>query len=137
MRNTGKTIDELHKGVPIVKFPKKEIVILKIHKSILKRPTIEKCIKIAWRIDNRKVERCKILLAVNEGLIEDIFEIDRIVKCKGEKYRKKIFVNSIKDKKLIKKYVGKLIPVFYRKRRHTYPVRYNFYIERGIVIFYP
>jgi len=137
MKNTGKTIDEFYKNIPIVNFPKKtKILILKIHKSILIRPTVVKCIEIAWRIYISRALDCDILLAVNEGLIEDIFYLDDIKKRKKGNNRKKLYVTQITDKYLRKIFVNHLIPKSYRKRRHTNPIRYNYKIEKGKTIFY-
>jgi hypothetical protein len=129
MKNTGKSINEYYKDVPVVKFPKDEnIIIVKIHNTISQRP-IQDCIKIEWMINHKRALLSDILLAVNEGLIVDIFVLNDIIpKNKSGKHRKKLFVTQIKNPKLRKKYVNKLIPDIYRQKGEGYPIRYNYNI---------
>jgi hypothetical protein len=133
----GKRIKDIHKNIQEVKFPKKtEIVILKIHNTIIVRPTIKQCIKIEWRINDERFKKSKIILAVNQGKIEEIFELNKITKSKTGINRNILHVSKIMIKKQRNYYIGKLIPEFYRKQRHTYPVRYNYDIKKGVTIFY-
>ena len=137
MKNKGNSIDEYYKNIPIVNFPKNlPIIILKIHNTIFERPTIKQCIKIEWKIKDEKAKMCEILFGVSRGLIKDIFVLDYIKKSKSVKYRKELYVTRITDIKLRNKYVNKLIPYSYRVKGQRSPIRYNFKIEKGVIIYY-
>ena len=135
MKPNNISIDNYYKNVPIVKFPNDEkIIILKIHLNIKKHP-VKQCIKIEWRMDFEKASDCRYVFGVNEGIIEEIYELKNISISTNGTNRKILHVIPVNNK-LRNKYVGNLIPIFFRQRRHTYPVRYNFYLKNGITIFY-
>lgn len=112
---------------------KHKILIIIINKSIAKN-SIYDATRFAWKINKKKAERAKYVLAVMQGLIVGVFKVyewkEAIIRNFPEFHLNRPgrygFVGEEAEDNIKQMYIRKRVPDIYRKKGAANPIKYSF-----------
>lgn len=112
---------------------KHKILMIIISKSIAKN-SIYDATRFAWKINKKKAERAKYVLAVMQGLIVGVFKVyewkEAIIRNFPEFHLNRPgrygFVGEEAEDNIKQMYIRKRVPDIYRKKGAANPIKYSF-----------
>jgi hypothetical protein len=116
---------------PIVKFRHKAILIT-INRSIIEQDNIYDATRYAWKVDPKKASQTDIVLAIQRGLVVDVFIADQWLSATTKNFPEKLvdrpgrwgFRGRRAPSEIAKHYVRHRIPDSMRKRGAANPIKY-------------
>lgn len=112
---------------------KHNILMITINTSIINK-SIYDAVRFAWKLDVKRAERAEYILALEKGIIVGVFIVDTWFKAVIENFpeftladsKRFGFVGKEASKEIKKLYLRKKIPIEFRDKGASNPIKYNF-----------
>lgn len=102
-------------------------IIIKINDRVLaeREDNLYETVRRAWKVNLKKVENYKICFCVLNGVVKNVYHIEKWQKDTGGRDNRYEFVGYEENQELRDRFVNKRIPAKYRKKGMASPVLYH------------
>lgn len=110
-----------------------DVLMITINRSISEKSTYN-ATRFAWKLDVQRAEKAMYILAVEKGIIVDVFVAHKWHKARKQYFpefanhtnKRYGFIGKEANEDIKSLYVGKKVPDEYRKKGASNPIKYNY-----------